>query len=164
MFRTGKDQTAPFDSDLDVAGRISAEIYMSCDCPDADLWLRLYDVAPDGTAFNLMSPGLDVLRASLREGASRQWLIPGKPTWLSFANLPIANRFLAGHRLRVQISGEFFPHFSRNLHTGKLETESATLRTATITILHDASHPSRLVLPITNWRVPAASLDRGRNR
>ena len=145
---------APFDSDLEVAGRISAEIYMSCDCLDADLWLRLYDVSPDGTAFNLMSPGLDVLRASLRDGASRQWLTPGKPTRLSFANLSTANRFLAGHRLRVQISGEFFPHFSRNLHTGKLETESTTMRSATITIWHDASHPSRLVLPITNWTAP----------
>lgn len=163
--RGGRDSmifdSAPFASDLDVAGPISAEVYMSCDCRDADLWLRLYDVAVDGTAFNLMSPGLDVIRASLRNGASRQWLTPGKPVHLSFANLPTANRFLAGHRLRVQISGEFFPHFSRNLHTGDLETTSATMRRATITILHDASYPSRLVLPITNWTAPA-SRDRGR--
>lgn len=152
--RGGRDSvifdSRPFESGLDVAGRISAEVYMSCDCRDTDLWLRLYDVAPDGTAFNLLSPGLDLTRASLRDGAARQWLTPGKTVRLSFANLPTANRFLAGHRLRAQISGEFFPHFSRNLHTGELETASATMRSATIRILHDASHPSRLVLPITN--------------
>jgi putative CocE/NonD family hydrolase len=136
--RGGRDslvfETAPLAADLDVAGRITAEIYLSCDAPDADLWLRLYDVAPDGTAFNLMSPGLDVQRASLRDPSARHWLDPGKPVRISFTNLPTANRVLAGHRLRVQISGEFAPHFSRNLHTGELETESAEMRPATMTM------------------------------
>ncbi|HMD32204.1 MAG TPA: CocE/NonD family hydrolase [Candidatus Acidoferrales bacterium] len=153
--RGGRDsvifETAAFEADTDVAGRVAAEIYFSCDCPDADLWVRLYDVAPDGTAFNLMGPGLDVQRASLRGGGARQLLESGKAYRLSFANLPTANRFLAGHRLRVQISGEFFPHFSRNLHTGESEAASGAMKTATITILHDAAHPSRLLLPITNW-------------
>ena len=36
-----------------------------------DLWVRLLDVAPDGTAFNLMSPGLDVQRASYRDLQTR---------------------------------------------------------------------------------------------
>jgi putative CocE/NonD family hydrolase len=142
----------PFDEDVDVAGRVSADIYLTCDCPDTDLWLRLYDVAPDGTSFNLMSPGVDVLRASYRNGNTREMLDTGKPVRLHFGSLNVANRFLIGHRLRLQISGEFFPHFSRNLHTGKLETESAESRPATITILHDASHPSRLILPVTNWK------------
>ena len=142
----------PFDGDVDVAGRVSADIYLTCDCPDTDLWLRLYDVAPDGTSFNLMSPGVDVLRASYRNGNTREMLDTGKPVRLHFGSLNVANRFLIGHRLRLQISGEFFPHFSRNLHTGKLETESAEPRPATITILHDASHPSRLILPVTNWK------------
>jgi len=161
--RGGKDSvifdSAPFETDQDVAGRVTAEIYVSCDCPDTDVWLRLYDVAPDGTSFNLMSPGLDVQRASLRNGTSRQLLDPGKPYRVSFTNLLTANRFLAGHRLRAQISGEFFPHFSRNLHSGELETESANSRTATITILHDAAHPSRVILPVTNWT--PTSPDRG---
>ncbi|HUK54736.1 MAG TPA: CocE/NonD family hydrolase C-terminal non-catalytic domain-containing protein, partial [Candidatus Binatia bacterium] len=75
-------------------------------------------------------------------------------------NLPTANRFLAGHRLRVQISGEFHPHFSRNLHSGESESESAVTRAAAMTILHDASHPSRVMLPVTNWTPPAPP-DRG---
>ena len=162
--RGGRDSviydSAAFESDLDIAGRASAEIYISCDAPDADIWVRLYDVAPDGISFNLMSPGLDVQRASLRSGTTRQSLEPGKAYRLSISNLPMANRFLAGHRLRVQISGEFFPHFSRNLHTGEPDSDSAAMRTATITVLHDAAHPSRLVLPVTNW-TPPANPDRG---
>ena len=152
--------SAPLETDLDVAGRVGAEIYFSCDCVDADIWVRLYDVAPDGTSYNLMSPGLDVQRASLRNGTARQLLEAGKPVRVSLRDIPMANRFLAGHRLRVQISGEFFPHFSRNLHTGEPDSESAAMKTATITILQDASHPSRLVLPVTNW-TPPANPDRG---
>ena len=162
--RGGKDsviyETVPFEADTDVAGKVSADIYFSCDCPDSDLWVRLYDVAPDGTSYNLMGPGLDVQRASLREGV-RKLIEPGKPYKLTIANLPTANRFLAGHRLRVQISGEFFPHFSRNNHTGESEAESAAMRPATITILHDAAHPSRLTLPVTNWTPTPGSRDAG---
>jgi len=162
---SGKDsvifETPPLEADTDVAGKVTAEIYFSCDCPDADLWVRLYDVSPDGTSYNLMGPGLDVMRASLREGNTKRLLDPGKPYHLSFPNLPMANRFLAGHRLRVQISGEFFPHFSRNNHTGDWESESAAMRPATITILHDASHPSRLMLPIANWTPPPGSREAG---
>ena len=43
---------------------------------------------------------------------------------------------------------EFFPHFSRNLHTGERETTSARMRKATITIHHDSRNPSRLVVPV----------------
>ena len=52
---------------LEVTGPIAVKIFVSCDCRDFDLWFRLLDLAPDGTAFNLMSPGLDVQRASYRE-------------------------------------------------------------------------------------------------
>ena len=50
-----------------MTGPISVHIWVSCDCRDFDLWARLLDVAPDGTAMNLMSPGLDVQRASYRD-------------------------------------------------------------------------------------------------
>jgi predicted acyl esterase len=58
------------------------------------------------------------------------------------------NTFKRGHRVRIQISATFFPYFSRNLQTGKSETESAAARAARITIHHDASHPSRIILPV----------------
>ena len=69
--------SAPLEQDIEVTGPIHAQIYFACDCRDADLWVRLLDVAPDGTAFNLMSPGLDVLRASYRNlKHGRQLLTP----------------------------------------------------------------------------------------
>ena len=94
------------------------------DAPDTDLWLKLFDVAPDGTAWNLMSPGLDVLRASYRDGGpERKLLEPGRVYALSFENLLTGNLFEKGHRLRLVVASTFFPHYSRNLHTGELETD-----------------------------------------
>jgi hypothetical protein len=142
-------ETPPLERDLEVSGPVTAEIYLSADAPDTDLWVRLLDVAPDGTALNLMSPGLDVLRASYREPArGRQLLEPGKVYPLRIPSLVTSNTFRKGHRIRVQISAAFFPHFSRNLHTGKLETESAEMRRAAIRIHHDRRRASRLLLPV----------------
>ncbi len=141
--------SAPLERDTEVTGPIRAQIYLACDCRDTDLWVRLLDVAADGTAFNLMSPGLDVLRASyrnLKEG--RQLLTPNRVYELHLNNLITSNVFQKGHRIRVQISASFFPNFSRNLHTGELENSSARMEKANISIYTDRRRPSRIVLPV----------------
>ena len=142
-------QTEPLDSDLEVTGAMIAEIYVSCDCADLDLWVKVLDVAPNGFAHNLMSPGLDVLRASYREPEKgRQLLEPGNVYLLRLPHLITSNLFRRGHRIRALISGAFFPHFSRNLQTGKLEANASETKAATITVHHDPDHPSRVVLPV----------------
>jgi uncharacterized protein len=143
-------ETTPLEADLTVVGHIGADLHVSTeDARDVDIWLKLFDVAPDGTAFNLMSPGLDLLRASYRDGGpARRLLRPGRLYALKFENLMTGNTFRKGHRLRAVISGSFFPHISRNLQTGALETESATPRPGRIRIHHSARHPSRLVVPV----------------
>ncbi len=78
-------------------------------------------------------------------------LVPGETYKLVLDRLMTSYVFRRGHRLRVQVSTAFFPHFSRNLHTGALETESSDFRTAVVTIHHDAEHPSRVVLPVVDW-------------
>jgi predicted acyl esterase len=52
--------------------------------------------------------------------------------------------------VRVQISSAFFPNFSRNLHTGDLETVSARRQPATIRIHHDREHPSQVSLHVAD--------------
>jgi len=141
--------SAVLDSDTEVTGPIKAEIYLSCDCRDLDLWVRLLDVAPDGTVFNLMSPGLDVQRASYRElKRGRQLLSPEQIYEVTLDRLITSNVFQKGHRIRVQISATFFPNFSRNLHNGELESVSAKMQKANIRIYHDVAHPSHIVLPV----------------
>ena len=139
----------PLENDLEITGPISARIFLSCDCRDLDLWVRLLDVSADRTAFNLMSPGLDVQRASYRgPGKNRQLLTPGHIYELGPETLVTSNVFLKGHRIRVQISASFFPNFSRNLQSGELENNSAKMQKATISVYSDRSHPSRVILPV----------------
>ncbi len=150
----GRDDVLTFDSeplaaDTEVTGSIKLEVFVSADVPDFDLWGRLLDVAPDGTAFNLMSPGLDVLRASYRnESLQPDLLTPGKVHKLELDRLLTSNTFLKGHKIRVQLSGAFYPHFSRNLQTGKSEIVSSQSQVGYLKIHHDGEHPSRIRLPV----------------
>jgi putative CocE/NonD family hydrolase len=142
-------ETEPLAEALRVVGAVAAEVSLSADAPDADLWVKLQDVAPDGTAWNLSSPGTDVLRASARDGgASPKFLAPGEVVTLSLPNLRTGNLFAKGHRIRAVLCGSFMPHFSRNLQTGESEARSGKTRPATIRIHHEAEHPSRIVLPV----------------
>jgi putative CocE/NonD family hydrolase len=141
--------SAPLQRDTEVSGPIRGQIYLACECRDTDLWVRLLDVAPDGTAFNLMSPGLDVLRASYRnEKKGRQLLAPHRVYELHLDNLITSNVFRKDHRVRIQVSATFFPNFSRNLQSGDLENSSAGMQKANISIYTDRRRPSRIILPI----------------
>jgi predicted acyl esterase len=92
---------------------------------------------------------LDILRAGYGNGTVKPVLPePKSIVKLTLDRMLTSNTFLAGHRIRVQISGAFFPHFSRNLQTGKSEITSSATRIAHVRIYHDAKHPSRIVLPI----------------
>jgi putative CocE/NonD family hydrolase len=135
--------------DTEVTGAIRVRMWVSCDCRDFDLWVRLLDVAPNGVAMNLMSPGLDVQRVSYRNlSRGRELISPGKLYELKLERLITSNVFLEGHRIRLQISAAFAPNFSRNLQTGKSEVNSTELKKAHIHVFHDASHPSKILLPI----------------
>ena len=118
-----------------------------------DLWVRLYDVAPDGMVWNQMSAGNEVQRASYREMAQgtekgRRPLQPGQIYAIDLKGSMTSNVFKKGHRIRIQVSGAFFPDYSRNLQTGESETVAAQSRKAAIRIYHDRAHPSQVVLPI----------------
>lgn len=140
-------ETAPLDADLRVVGTITADLFVRTDAPDIDVWVRLFDVLPDGTAWNLMSPGLDAMRMSYRHGR-RALLTPGRTEEVILPNLMTGNLFRKGHRIRAVVTTSFLPYFGRNLQTGKLETESKETRPAAFSVLSGPRTPSRLILPV----------------
>jgi putative CocE/NonD family hydrolase len=142
----------PFAEPYELIGQVTAELSVSASVPDFDLWLQLYDVAPDGTAWNLASPGTALIRASYRDGGPERRLVrEGEIVRLRYQGPVTANRFLEGHRLRVVLSAAFFPLFSVNPQTGEQEFESVETRAGDIRIHHAPEHRSWLVLP----QVPA---------
>jgi putative CocE/NonD family hydrolase len=138
-------ESRPLESDLAVAGQVLVELAASCDAPDADLHVKLFDVAEDGTAWNLESPGSDVLRASSVVGGR---LTPGKIFRLRYENLYTGNLFRKGHRVRLVITGQWFPHLSRNFHAGPSELSSAMWRRGIVSVHHGPGALSRVVLPV----------------
>jgi hypothetical protein len=75
-------------------------------------------------------------------------LKPGEVYKLTLDRMLTSNVFRAGHQIRIQISGAFFPHFSRNLQTGESEILSSQMCPAHIRIYVEPDHRSRIELPI----------------
>jgi hypothetical protein len=142
-------QTEPLSEDVEVTGHIEAELFVSSSAKDTDFVVRLLDVHPDGRAFNLMTPTVEVVRARYRDGEDRVELLePGRVTSIRFTRLVTSNLFRAGHRIRLHVTSSFFPHFDRNPNTGEPIGTSARTEVARQEVHHGASHMSRIVVPV----------------
>ena len=138
--------SAPLDAPLEVTGPIVAHIWVTSSATDTDLTVKLVDVLPDGTARALTD---GILRARYRKSKTTPVLLtPNQPEELTIDVGATANVFLPGHRIRIEISSSNFPRFDRNPNTGAPFGEGSEPRKAQQTILHDRTHPSRIVLPI----------------
>ncbi len=125
-------------ADLDVIGELSAEIWMSSSRPNSDLFVRLCDVDERGRSWNV-SDGLANVR--IRGEA------PGRPRLVTVPIAPTAQRFLRGHRIRVQVSGGSHPMYARNSGTDENVGTASRLFPADQRIYHDPDHPSAILLP-----------------
>jgi predicted acyl esterase len=75
-------------------------------------------------------------------------LSPGRVYKFSIDLWATSNVFLAGHKLRLEISSSNFPRFDRDLNVGDSPAQLVTWVSATNTVLHDADHPSALIIPV----------------
>ena len=73
---------------------------------------------------------------------------PGAVTRIRVMLMPTANRFLPGHRIRLDIAASNFPKFDVNPQSGENEGEGRLKRVACITLFTDTARPSRVLLPI----------------
>ena len=138
--------TPPLDHDMEVTGPVQLQLFASSSAVDTDFTAKLVDVYPDGSAFNLTE---GILRAKYRNSQSiAAALAPGKIYPLTIDLVATSNLFRVGHRIRLEVSSSNFPRFDRNLNTGDTAATSAKWISATNTIIHDAAHPSALVLPV----------------
>ncbi|MCU1299442.1 MAG: hydrolase, CocE/NonD family [Acidobacteriaceae bacterium] len=138
--------TGPLPRDLEVTGPVTAELFVKSSAVDTDFTAKLVDVAPDGFAQDLTE---GILRMRYHASPEHATLInPGQIYEISLDLWATSNVFLRGHSLRLEISSSNFPRFDRNLNTGEEIKFARSFVAAKNTILHDAQHPSALVLPI----------------
>ncbi len=134
------------DKNLEVTGPITATLFVSSSTKDTDFTVKLVDVHPDGTTYNVQD---SILRARYREGYEKQVLM--QPDGIYRLNIDLhatGNVFLKGHRIRLQVSCSNFPRFVRNLNTGGNNYDETEFVVAKNTIHHSAKYPSHLVLPV----------------
>ena len=90
-----------------ILGDVAAELYVSADVQDADVFIKLVDVYPDGTACNLAD---SCLRLRYRDGFDQPaGLMPGEICHIRIGGMTTASYFPAGHRIRIEITGSNFP-------------------------------------------------------
>jgi putative CocE/NonD family hydrolase len=143
----------PLGVPLEVIGHPVAHIWIRSSTRDADVFVYLEDVDPDGRS-TYVTEG--VLRASHRklmkppfENFGLPWTrsykedvspLPDRPTELVFDLLPTAKRFKAGHRIRITVTGA-----DRDAH--RKVTQAPDL-----IIYRDRSHPSRVDMPVVLYQ------------
>lgn len=92
---------------LDIFGMPALELEISCDKPQAMLAVRLSDVAPDGKSTRVT---YGLLNLSHRDSdANPEPLVPHRRYRVRISMNGIAQRFPAGHQLRVSISTSYWP-------------------------------------------------------
>ena len=137
---------APLQEPLTISGSVEATLYVSSSAKDTDFTLKLVDVFPDGTAYNVDET---IQRARYREGYERQVMMePGAVYELPMSSMSTSNTFQKGHRIRNEVSSSNFPHFARNLNTGGNNYDETEGMVANNTVHHSAEYPSRIRLPV----------------
>ena len=140
--------TAPLEHELDVVGPLRMILYASSSAVDTDFVARLSDVFPDGRAIQIQS---GILRARYRNlDGEPKLLEPGRIERFEIDLWATANRFKAGHRLRVDISSADFPRFDRNSNRGGVPGDPIPARQ---TVYHDREHPSQLLVSVLGSHV-----------
>ncbi len=138
--------SAPLTRPLEVTGEMTAQVWAASDRLDTDWTIMLLDVWPDGRAERVQD---GLVRARFRRGMDREVpLVPGRVERYDIDLWFTSMVFPAGHRLRVSVASALFPKYDRNLNTGGNNERDTTFVVAHQRVLHDAAHPSHVVLPV----------------
>jgi predicted acyl esterase len=120
---------------------------------DTDITVKLLDVHPasddwpEGFHMNLVDT---IRRGRFRTGYEREeFMHPGQAHEFVITLPPVANRFAAGHRIRIDIASSNFPRFDVNPGTGEpLGRHTHTVKA--INTLHLSA--SSVTMPIAESR------------
>jgi uncharacterized protein len=133
--------SAPLAADTEVMGVPAVTLQVSSSREHTDFFARLCEVNPAGQSLNICD-------ALLR-------LSPGQPAAAAdgtrlaqFELWPVAHRFAAGNRLRLQVSSGAHPRYARNPGTDDPLAAATLLVTQRQRVYHDPAHPSALTLPV----------------
>ena len=152
--------TPPLAADTVMIGSGSADLWIKSSAADTDLEVTISEVRPDGTEIYVQSGWLRASQRALDDSASTDLHPVHTNTKDDAADLPadeftpvrvdifpFAHPFRAGSRIRITIDA---PGNSRAIWEFKTIAAGET-----VTVAHDADHPSQIVLPIVDTPITA---------
>lgn len=144
--------TDPLDEDLTVLGSASADLWLTSTAPELDLQVTVTEVRPDGQEVFVQQGWLRASQRRLDPARSTELrpyqthaeadaepLLPGTPVLARVEVFPFGHVFREGSRVRLWVEAPAF--------LPALWAFTASPVPAAVEVLHDAAHPSRLVLP-----------------
>ncbi|MBC6992740.1 CocE/NonD family hydrolase [Neolewinella lacunae] len=138
--------TEPFAEGVELSGFIETTLYVSSDAKDTDFTVKLIDVYPDGTAYNLDET---IQRVRYREGYDREvFMEKDKVYKVELTPMSTSNYFQPGHSIRIEVSSSNFPRFERNLNTGGKNYDEKEGVVAKNKVHHSVAYPSAVRLPL----------------
>jgi len=139
--------TGPLKEGIEVSGPIDVTLYVSSNAKDTDFTVKLLDVYPDGTSYNLDET---IQRVRYRDGYDKPpvWMEAGRIYKVTFQPMTTSNYFAAGHRIRIQVSSSNFPRFDRNLNTGGNNYDEVKGVVARNAVHHSREYPSTITLSV----------------
>jgi uncharacterized protein len=142
VYSTGRLKEA-----MEVTGPVDVTLYVSSDAKDTDFTVKLIDVAPEGTAWNVDD---NIQRVRYREGYDKPpvWMEKDKVYKITFQPMQTSNYFAPGHELRIEISSSNFPLYDRNLNTGGDNVSESHGTVARNAVHHSAQYPSSITLSV----------------
>jgi putative CocE/NonD family hydrolase len=129
--------TRELTADLEFEGFPVLDVSLTVHNPYADIFIRICDVDEKGGSRNITDT---LVRLDPTVAADEVQHITARLS-------PCAHRLMAGHRLRLQLSGGAHPQYARNLGTGEPLSTGTRLEVAVHTINHDGT---LLTLPVTS--------------
>lgn len=138
--------TPPLAAPVTLTGPVRLELHVASSAPDIDFVAKLIDLAPDGTAWNVVD---GIARLRYRDGITTPVLMRPGETYRVEVNLKsIAYRFPAGHRIRLYVTNSNFPQWELNSATGGNIYDETRYAGALNTVRFGPATPSALVLPV----------------
>ncbi len=128
------------DAPVELLGPVEAELVVSSTLDHTDFFVRVCDVHPDGTSFNICDGLQRFEPATIARGGDGTFGVTVR-LW------PIGHRFGVGHRIRIQVSSGAHPVYGRNLGTGEPPATATAMRVADQAVYHDPEHASSVTLP-----------------
>jgi predicted acyl esterase len=149
--------TAPLTQDVVMKGQAVVHLKVSSDKYDTDFDIRLTDVYPDGRSM-LVNDG--VMRLRFRNGntaSDTSDIVPGQVYACDIALPNTSITFLAGHKIRVDVTSSNYPRFNRNMNTDGAMYPGNSLDTlinpllATNTVYCNNTNASYITLPLVGY-------------